>query len=406
MSVIPRLHSAARRHPARADALGVLPAALLTLAVGAGTPPGAAPVWLLSLAATVPLCWRRTRPTAAAAAVAAALLLSLVLQAVPYPALWAVPWAVYSVSAHGSVRGRRALLAAGVLGAVLLGHHLTHAALGGAAQMSWWERGLMWLSVSGGAAVVVLAAFAFGGWRRLSLLRDRELLERAQRLERERDQERRLAAQDERTRIAREMHDVVAHSLSVIIAQADGARYAVASAGGAPAPETASAALATIAATGRSSLTQMRRLLGVLRTDDGGALAPLPGLADLPALVAGCTGTGADVRLRVHGEPEPGRLPSGAELAVYRIVQEALTNALRHAPGLRTVTVELRWTREGLSGSVHNDGVTADPRSAPAPGNGLRGMRERADLYAGTVSAGPCPPDGFRVRFSVPHQER
>ena len=272
-----------------------------------------------------------------------------------------------------------------------------------------------------------------GDSRRMRELRSEEFKERARRLEYEQEQERRLAAQDERTRIAREMHDIVAHSLSSIISQADGARYAAASARTAHAqqtqqaqqaepqgqaqqsePDIAEQTLELIADTARDSLTQMRSLLGLLRTDEATAYAPVPTLSDVPALVeqsrraglpvtfTGITGTGITSTMART-------LPQGAELAAYRTVQEALTNALKHSPGAAT-TVTINWGDEGLELRVENEPVSSTAaqhiaRPVPGSGNGLRGMSERIALYHGTLTYGLQPDGGWLVEAALPYRD-
>lgn len=279
-----------------------------------------------------------------------------------------------------------------------------------------------------------------GDSRRMRELRSEEFKERARRLEYEQEQERRLAAQDERTRIAREMHDIVAHSLSSIISQADGARYAAASARTARAqqtqqteraeqsgqaersgqaqqqstPDIAEQTLELIADTARDSLTQMRSLLGLLRTDEATAYAPVPTLNDVPALVeqsrraglpvtfTGITGTGITGTMART-------LPQGAELAAYRTVQEALTNALKHSPGAAT-TVAIHWGKDGLHLWVQNDPVSSAAaqhiaRPVPGSGNGLRGMSERIALYHGTLTYGLQPDGGWLVEAALPYRD-
>ena len=270
-----------------------------------------------------------------------------------------------------------------------------------------------------------------GDSRRMRELRSEEFKERARRLEYEQEQERRLAAQDERTRIAREMHDIVAHSLSSIISQADGARYAAASTRTARAqqveqakqagqaqqqntPDIAEQTLELIAETARDSLTQMRSLLGLLRTDEAIAYAPVPTLNDVPGLVeqsrraglpvtfTGITGTGITGTMART-------LPQGAELAAYRTVQEALTNALKHSPGAAT-TVTIHWGEDGLHLWVQNDPVSSTAaqhiaRPVPGSGNGLRGMSERIALYHGTLTYGLQPDGGWLVEAALPYRD-
>ncbi len=198
--------------------------------------------------------------------------------------------------------------------------------------------------------------------------------------------EERVAA-DERARIAREMHDIVAHNLSVMIALADGAGYMAERD-----PKRASGAMAQVSATGRQALGEMRRLLGVLREDEATALAPQPGLADLDPLLEQVRGAGLHATLETSGAPVA--LGAGAELTVYRLVQEALTNALKHAGAEAHATVRLRYDASGVEVEVIDDG---DGRPQGS-GHGLNGMRERASVYGGELEAGPAPDGGWRVR--------
>ena len=260
-----------------------------------------------------------------------------------------------------------------------------------------------------------------GDSRRMRELRSEEFEERARRLEYEQEQERRLAAQDERTRIAREMHDIVAHSLSSIISQADGARYAAASARTARAqqaqqteqtestPDIAEQTLELIADTARDSLTQMRSLLGLLRTDEATAYAPVPTLNDVPALVEQSRRAGLPVTFTGITGTMARTLPQGAELAAYRTVQEALTNALKHSPGAAT-TVTIHWGDEVLQLRVENEPVSAVTaqhiaRLVPGSGNGLRGMSERIALYHGTLTYGLQPDGGWLVEAALPYRD-
>ena len=272
-----------------------------------------------------------------------------------------------------------------------------------------------------------------GDSRRMRELRSEEFKERARRLEYEQEQERRLAAQDERTRIAREMHDIVAHSLSSIISQADGACYAAASARTARAqqtqqaqqqtaqveqsgqaqqqsePDIAEQTLELIADTARDSLTQMRSLLGLLRTDEATAYAPVPTLSDVPALVEQSRRAGLPVTFTGITGTMARTLPQGAELAAYRTVQEALTNALKHSPGAAT-TVAIHWGKDGLQLWVQNGPVSSAAaqhiaRPVPGSGNGLRGMSERIALYHGTLTYGLQPDGGWLVEAALPYRD-
>lgn len=240
-------------------------------------------------------------------------------------------------------------------------------------------------------------------WGRLTRVRRAYLVEledRAARLERERDAQAQVAVAAERARIARELHDVVAHNVSVMIVQADGAAYVLDAS-----PQQAKEALGTIASTGRQALAEMRRLLGVLRTaDTAGEYVPQPGVEELPDLLEQVRTAGLPVDFTATGEIRD--LPRGLELTVYRIVQEALTNVRKHGgPNARAkVAVDFRdgdlevlveddgrgSTREQLSGGT--DGL----------GHGLIGMRERVGMVSGSLDVGPRPGGGFRIRAVLP----
>jgi signal transduction histidine kinase len=282
--------------------------------------------------------------------------------------------------------------------------------------------GLFFVGVCGG---VWLMAYTMRV-RRLYVL---GLEARAATLERERDHLARIAVADERAAIARELHDVVAHSLAVMIVQADGGRYAFEAD-----PAQARAALDTVAATGREALEDMRRLVGVLRgsepdapgappSPDGagpslgggappdGAARPSPdgavdrrrvGLGQLPGLVDRATSAGLEVDLRVEGLAAT--LPQAVELAVFRLLQEALTNVIRHAGARARVDLHVRITTDGVSLSVVDDGGAGPlPPAGPlSAGHGLVGMRERVAVHGGTLDAGPRPERGWAVHASIP----
>ncbi|KRV48926.1 histidine kinase [Wenjunlia vitaminophila] len=229
-----------------------------------------------------------------------------------------------------------------------------------------------------------------------------QLEERAARLEREREAQAKIAVAAERARIARELHDVVAHNVSVMIVQADGAAYVMDSS-----PGQARQALETISTTGRQALTEMRRLLGVLRTGDseGGEYVPQPGVEQLSDLVEQCRGAGLEVRLEVGGAPRP--LPKGVELTAYRIVQEALTNTRKHGGPQASATVRLTYGDSDLDMLIEDDGRGADKAlyasgGADGLGHGLIGMRERIGMVGGTFDAGPRPGGGFRISAVLP----
>jgi signal transduction histidine kinase len=233
------------------------------------------------------------------------------------------------------------------------------------------------------------------------VLEDR-VLERTRQLEdlsRDRQQllERLVRATEvERQRIARELHDVVAHGLSVVIVQADGALYAAATH-----PEAPMQALAIIAATGRESLAEMRQLLGVLRDEGPADLAPQPGMSAIPDLVEGFRSAGLVIDMTVDGVARP--VSPAVGLVVYRVVQESLTNVLKHA-GHASVRVLLTFVPAGIGVSVENGPGDAAPAIAGEPGLGLTGMRERVGLLGGRMSAAPIPTGGFVVRADIPEQ--
>jgi signal transduction histidine kinase len=221
------------------------------------------------------------------------------------------------------------------------------------------------------------------------------LEERAAHAEAERDARARAAAADERARIARELHDVIAHNLSVMVAQADGGRYAFAAA-----PEKSRQALAEIGATGRQALSEMSYLLGVLHAGPATpTFAPSPGVAEIPRLVAQAREAGMRVAYAVEGAALP--LPGGLSVAVYRIVQEALTNVRKHAGPGAAAEVRLRYGTDELLVRVTDEGRGALP-GAPCAGHGLAGMRERAAMYGGSVRTQPHPGGGFEVTARLP----
>ncbi|GHD45354.1 sensor histidine kinase [Mycetocola manganoxydans] len=222
------------------------------------------------------------------------------------------------------------------------------------------------------------------------------LVDRAGQLARERDQQAQLAAASERSRIAREMHDIVAHSLSVMIRLADGAEAMVEKD-----PEASLAAIRNVGSTGRASLAEMRRLLGVLR-DEENELAertPQPTLDELPQLVESYRAAGLPVTLSVSGVPPVGQ---GAQVTIYRSVQEALTNALRYARQPSRVDVVLACSRGAVTVTVTDDGGPGEAPASEGTGRGLIGMAERAALFGGTVTSGRLPGGGWRVQMTMP----
>ncbi|MGW2252226.1 sensor histidine kinase [Kitasatospora sp. NPDC001660] len=241
-------------------------------------------------------------------------------------------------------------------------------------------------------------------WGRLTRVRRAyltELEDRAARLERERDAQAKVAVAAERARIARELHDVVAHNVSVMIVQADGAAYVLDNS-----PQQAKEALGTIASTGRQALVEMRRLLGVLRTSDTAEeYVPQPGVEELPELLEQVRTAGLRVDYATSGHPR--ELPRGVELTVYRIVQEALTNVRKHGGPDVHARVAVDFGERELAVLVEDDGRgTTDEQltagGADGLGHGLIGMRERVGMVSGSLDVGPRPGGGFRIRAVLP----
>ncbi|GAA4720568.1 sensor histidine kinase [Isoptericola chiayiensis] len=420
-------------------ALFALAAAVLAAdAVGYASGERLAPA-LWSVALAVPLAWRRTRPVVSAVAVYTVALAHLVTG---YPLLLpgdlAVLVALYSVTVYGPRWAHLTAIAATGVGCLAFVAVTAWSFAGAGFGTSFAD--LLPSAVFLGA--IALAVWAFGLTRRYRRVTVEALRDRAGRLEVERDQQARIATAAERARIAREMHDIVAHSLSIVVAQADGGRYAAADD-----PQAAVRSLGVISETGRAALADMRRLLGVLRDDDGapaphpaagvaisaaprpdappgpashpapdpatgatalagrapssGAapLTPQPDDADLESLTAQARAAGSRVSLVRVGTPR--RLPPGAGLTLHRVAQEALSNVRKHAGPGPGVTVVERWQPEAVVLEVSDDGRGAAAGTGRA-GYGLLGMRERAAMFGGTVTAGPRPGGGWRVRFTMP----
>ncbi|GGS94939.1 two-component sensor histidine kinase [Nonomuraea spiralis] len=330
----------------------------------------------LSVLLLLPLLWR-SRPLAAYAVVSLVSFGQWLAHVDPMPANLAVMVALWTVASECAFRWA---LAAGLV-----------AELGIFLALVNWSVATFGMFFSGSIFVVTIwLAGLYANTRRRYL---EGLEERAERAERERDQQARMAAAAERTRIARELHDVVAHNVSVMVVQADGAGFALDSD-----PEQARLAVRNISKTGRAALAEMRRMVGVLREseDDDTDYTPQPGLGQLEELVRGA---GVPTSLRIGGMP--GELPEGQQLAVYRIVQEALTNALKHGgPDVRAL-VEIDYGGPELVVRVTDDGRGA--AAPPSPdGHGLIGMRERVGMYGGAVSAGPRSGGGFEVLARLP----
>ena len=335
----------------------------------------------------VPLLWRRRHPVPVFGVIAVACGVQAVLVDQPLWSQSAFAIATYSVARFGPASWTIAAVGVGLVGAGVASYDWLrpYAATSGTAYVAY--------ALTTGA--VVIAAAALGALGRTRQAYVDALVERGHRLEREAAQQAALAAIDERHRIAREMHDVVAHGLTTIVVQADGARAAAAHD-----PAVAEPAFATIAATGREAIAEMRRMLGVLRAGRGES-APQPRLADLPDLVAEARAAGTPIDLAL---PDP--LPAvsdGVALTAYRVVQEALSNVRKHAGPDANATVRMRL-EEGEDRLVLE--VADDGRGAAAPydgrGLGLTGMRERVTAHDGTLEAGPGPGGGFVVCARIP----
>ena len=330
----------------------------------------AVPVGLLM---TLPLAWRRRAPLAVVAVVMAALAAQTILDSSEQPPqtpFLALVVAVYSVAAY--TERPRAVVGGAISLAVIL--------------------------LSEPDDFIVAGPLYTGVWLAGRLFRDRQRLaatlqSRTEALEREQKETARLAIVEERARIARELHDVVAHSVSVMVVQAGAERLALDQA-----QESTRETLISIENTGRQALAEMRRLLGMLRKDDAElALAPLPSLDHLDSLVARVREAGLPVELHVEGLRKT--LPAGVDISAYRIVQEALTNALRHA-GPARARVVVRYGEGEVELEVSDDG--GGSQQPNANGHGLVGMRERVALYGGELNAGLREEGGYAVRARLP----
>jgi signal transduction histidine kinase len=316
---------------------------------------------VLSLALVAPLAFGPRAPVAVFASVMVLCGVQLVLTEHVLIADLAALVALYYLIAHGPARWKPVGLGVALIGGAVLA---ARASIPGVLDKPFVGTIVV-------SAEVLVAA----------LLADRRVSrgERLAALEIERDQQAELGAAQERARIARELHDVVAHSLAVMVAQADGGRYAAAT-------DPAAGALEQIAETGREALEQMRRLLGVLRAGEENP--------DLPRLVRRLAGAGLPVELEVEGPERP--LPAELQLSLHRIAQEALTNVLKHAQAPKRVEVVLRYLDPEVELTVRDDGRA---RAAPdGQGHGLTGMRERVALHCGTLDAGPRAGGGYEVR--------
>ncbi|WP_370950416.1 sensor histidine kinase [Amycolatopsis sp. cg5] len=341
---------ASRLPPTAWDSL--LPALLLLHVLTMWTPTA----FVLTAALAVPLVWRRRAPLTVFGVVVAAACVQWLVD-IQLPADIALLVALYTVA---TTSARRVTLLAAVvveIGAVLA--------------CLRWATGGAFLTPFAALTAMVVAATVLG----INVQTTHAYLEAA----------RERAVAEERTRITREMHDIVTHNLSVMVALTDAAVYAP--------PDKAKAAMLQISETGRQALTDMRRSLGVLRTDEPDAARhPLPGIAQLDTLVAQTCAAGLPTGLDIDGDHTP--IPATAQLTVYRLVQEALTNTLKHTPSGTHASVRIGCSPEAVTVHVTD---TGPPVAAPSSGHGITGMRERAAVYGGTLRAGPLPGGGWEV---------
>ncbi|TMB68905.1 MAG: sensor histidine kinase [Chloroflexi bacterium] len=352
-----------------------------------GAPTGMAIPFLVGLALllvqVVPLLWRRSHPSVVLLLVAAAFAARVLLGFNPGIAGFGLLVAMYSVAAYEWGVRRLVFLVVAGMGFIA---------------------GFVVFGVTGNPrsfAITVPSLFFVAAWLIGDYLRTRrayvaQLEERAARLERERDQDRRLAADEERTRIARELHDVVAHDVSVIAIQAGAARAVQATR-----PEAAAQALGLIETTARETLIELNRLLGVLRANNGATAdrRPQPGISQLPGLVEELRAAGLEVDARVEGEARP--LSPAVDLSAYRILQEATTNVLKHARA-RRVDIRVRYAETMLALDVRDDGAGDGRDPTASSGHGLIGMRERVALFGGKLHAGRNRAGGFSVHARLP----
>ncbi len=352
---------------------------------------GDALAYLLSLGLCLPFAVHRRHPMLALAVVSGSLLLFAARQYAAFPglSLWVL---LFAIALHGS--RRTALVALAVSLAVF--------SVALAMQPPGVATGSQWTSTLLATAV----AWLLGENQRNRRARLAALEQRANRLERDREERAAQAVAEERLRIARELHDVVAHSMSVIAVQSGVGNHVIDTQ-----PEQARAALAAIETTSRSALAEMRRLLGVLRPDGdpATALTPAPGLADVPDLVEQVRAGGVQADVQVRGEPH--ELAPGVDLSAYRIVQEALTNVIKHGGSLADVVLD--YGPDALVVQVSDrpaPGAARVGSAAPATvtdgssGHGIIGMRERVAVFGGDFEAGPVPGGGFRVRARLPYE--
>jgi signal transduction histidine kinase len=362
-------------------AVALLAAKLATLATGLQAGPTLA--YVLAPAWTLPLIWRRSHPVVVAIAISAVDIVEVAGSGYrnSVVALVILLIVLFSLGAHaGTVRGIAAALAAIVAATVVAeaAQSHPHSATG-------------WLSHVAGLLAAIVVPLVTGLALRQQRLRAETMERLAAQLERERDERARTAVAEERARIARELHDEVAHAMSVIAVQADAAEGALARD-----PALVESPLVAIRDTARGALADMRRVLGGLRGEEQAELAPDPGLARLGTLLEQARAGGLEVDLRIEGEPTP--LPPSLDLAAYRVLQEGLTNVRKHAAA-RRVEVVLRYGADEIAVEVVDDGDGSG--AGGGSGRGLAGVRERVALLGGEFVAGPRA-RGFALRVTLP----
>jgi signal transduction histidine kinase len=341
---------------------------------------------LLNLVGTLPLILRRRYPVPVFAVIWSVTILHSFMGYPEGGPVIATLFALYAVAAHGPSRR------AGVICLVC--------ALVGTTSLIWTPDDPAGIGDILTIYTLLNASFVFGDNMRIRRAYINAVEDRAERLERERDVESQRAVLEERARIARELHDVVAHSMSVMVVQAGAARRTLDRD-----PDKAAEAVGHIESTGRAALEEMRRLVSVLRASTNGngdteaPRLPQPQPGDLGKLIHGCRDAGLYVTLNIQGDQRP--LPPGLGLVVYRIVQEALTNTIRHA-ATSDAAVCLDYRPDAIAVTVTDDGRGAAAPKGSEPGHGLAGMRERVVLYGGELSAGPNPGGGFQVVAELP----
>jgi signal transduction histidine kinase len=366
-----------RRDPTEVDialAIVLTISALLAIWLGGDAPHHKLPALLLAPAMTLPIAVRRRYPFFVGVVVPAA-------GAIDH-AFWDPQFVAYPIAEFCALYGlavwtpprRFALGLAAFLGSAFITWAIADGSVEG---------------LKGTVAFTVVTVLVMLLVRRV--VRDRD--ERAELAERERDVTVREAVVEERARIARELHDAIAHNVSMIVLQAGAERRVLDDSS-----DSTREALEAIEQTGRSALTEMRRMVGMLRSDKPDPLTPQPGLADLSTLVTQVREAGLPVELSLEGEPRT--LPVGIELSAFRIIQEALTNTLKHSGGAHAF-VSIRYGETSLELAISDDGAGA-PAPVVSGGHGLVGMRERVALYGGRLDAGRRPGGGFEVRVLLP----